>query len=94
MSGRAYMRLCVRVSFPDHITETCCQTAYTHPSGGVDVPFGGYDLRPSFLPLILRRILTLLIADDKFSFGRYLAKRLLDCFHTIHTHPWGLRPST
>ena len=22
--------------------------AYTHPLGGVDVPFGGYDLRPNF----------------------------------------------
>ena len=43
---------------------------YTHPWGGVDVPFGGCDLWPNFLPLILRPLLTLfdVMADDKFIF--------------------------
>ena len=27
------------------------------------------------------------MADYKFSFGRYLGKRLPDYFHTAHTHP-------
>ena len=36
----------------------CFHTAQTHPSGGVDVPFGGKDLT-NFLPSILRPLLTL-----------------------------------
>ena len=38
----------------------CFYIAYTHPLGGVDLPFGGYDLWPKFWPLILRRLLTLI----------------------------------
>ena len=34
--------------------------AYTHPSGGVYVPFGGCDFWPNFLPSILRPLLTLI----------------------------------
>ena len=32
--------------------------ACTHPLGGVDLPFGVYDLRPDFLSSILRQLLT------------------------------------
>ena len=38
----------------------CFHTAQTHPSGGVDVPFGGYDLWPNCRPLIFRSSLTLI----------------------------------
>ena len=42
--------------------------AHTHPSGGVDVPFLGCDLRPNFLPLILRPLLTLIDGRRKVHF--------------------------
>ena len=60
MSGCAAVRACVCVSFPDDISETISQIAFilhTHISGGVDVPFGGYDLCSSFLPLIFEAII-------------------------------------
>ena len=33
---------------------------------------------------------TLLMADDKFSFRRYLGKRMPGCFYIAHTHPLGM----
>ena len=53
-----------RVFFSERYLGNCYQDcfciAYTHPLGGVDVLFGGYDLLPSFLPSVLRRLLTLI----------------------------------
>ena len=47
MSGCTYVRLCVRVSFPDDHLENrkpdCFHIAYTHHLRGVDVSFGGCD---------------------------------------------------
>ena len=43
----------IRRSFDSFLT-------HVHP---LDVPFGGYDICPNFLPLILGRVLT--IIDDR-----------------------------
>ena len=66
----------------------CFHIAYTHPSGDVDVPFGGCDFRPNFLPLILRPLLTL-IADDKLIFRTIARKAFAGLFAYCHTHPLG-----
>ena len=49
MSGRASVRSCVRVSFPDNILETVSRIAYTYPLGCLDVPFEGYDPSPKLM---------------------------------------------
>ena len=36
----------------------CFHIAHSHASGGVDVPFEGFDLCPNFLPSTLGRLLT------------------------------------
>ena len=70
----------------------CFHTAHTHPSGGVDVPFGGYDLSPNFLPSIFRPLLTLIDGDDKFSFRTISRQAFAGLFsYCMHTSLRGCR---
>ena len=68
----------------------CFHTAHTHPSGGVDVPFGGYDLWPNCWPSILGPFIDFnwwrMTSSDS---GWYLRKHLLICFHIAFTYPSG-----
>ena len=52
----------------------CFHIAYTHPVGGVDVPFESCDLWPDFWLSILRPLLIFNNSADEFSLqdiGRY-----------------------
>ena len=76
----------------------CFHTAHTNPSGGVYVPFGGYDLCPNFLPWLL----TLIDYRWKFTFRTISRKAFAELFsYCTHTSLrectcafWGLWPLT
>ena len=64
----------------------CFHTAHTNPSGGVDVPFGGYDLWPNFFPLILRRLLTLFDFGWSVQFPDDISRSVYCIVFILHTH--------
>ena len=67
----------------------CFHTAHTHPSGGVDVPFGVMTFDLIFylrFEAIIDFNLWRMISSVS---GRYIRKRFLDCFHIACTHPSG-----
>ena len=62
---------------------------HTHTLGGVDVPFGVMTF-----DLIFHLLFEAIIIDLRWQMmssvsEKYIGKRLLDCFHTAHTHPSG-----
>ena len=68
----------------------CFHTAQTHPRGGVNVPFWGYELWPICLPLILWPLLTLIdVHHHVWPWGRASVFR----FRTIYLKPLAWLPS-